>query len=179
MNKFYFYLWLGWSLRITICSVILAFLFSLLITIVTYITSSATSLDAKILYALVDVLVFWFTFVWSLSLLIALFRSIKYIFNRCIGGYELKLLTCSSHDVIDVVGYGDLVKVWRKWFMLLIWLVASMMIVSLVVTYMLSDFTSIFDWFNIFWLYGFIIISGYFSFILMIAKCKRVELIKC
>lgn len=179
MSSFYFHLWLRWSLRVTLCSISLASLFSILITIFIYLRSSTTSLDAKVFNALFDVFWFWFILLWSLSLLIALFRSIKYIFNTCIQGYELKLLTCNTKEIIEVIGYGDLVKVWRKWFMLLIWLVASMMIVSVVLTYIFSEYSSIFEWFNIFWLYAFVIVSGYFSFVIMIAKCKRVEIKKC
>ena len=169
MSKFYLFLWLRWSLRVTLCSVFLASILSFVITLFIYMSNSNITYDAKVFSALIEVFLFWLYISWSLTLLIALFRSIKYIFNTCIQGYELKLLTCKSNEVIDVIGYGDLVKVWRRWFMLLIWLVASMIIISLIFTYT----------FNIFWLYAFVILSGYISFILMIAKCKRVEIVKC
>lgn len=180
MNSFYFFLWRRWSIRVTLCSIVIASILSLIITL--YIFFSQTTLDAidsKVVGALFDIFWFWFVLLWSLTLLIALFRSIKYIFNICINGYQLKLLTCSTKEFIETIGYGDLVKVWRRWFLLLIWLVASMMVLSLFLTYLFSDYVSIFEWFNIFWLYGFVIASGYFSFILMIAKCKRVEIKKC
>jgi len=180
MNSFYLFLWLRWSIRVSLCSVLMAFILSFFISLYIYINSSnIKSFDMEILNALVEVFWFWFSILWTLTLLLALFRSIKYIFNTCIKGYELKLLTCESKEIIEVIGYGDLVKVWRRWFMLLIWLVASLMIFSLILTYIFSEYTSIFEWFNIFWLYAFVILSGYFSFILMIAKCKRVELKKC
>lgn len=179
MSNFYLYLWLRWAFRISVCSVGIASFVSAIITFTLYYLSSTTSVDAKVFSALLDVFWFWFPLVWSLSILLVLFRSIKYIFNICIKGYELKLLTCTSKEVVEVIGYGDLVKVWRRWFMLLIWLVASMMIISLILTYIFSSYISIFEWFNIFWLYAYVVVSGYFSFILMIAKCKRVEIIKC
>ena len=180
MNSFYFYLWLRWSVRVTLCSVVMASMFSLIITaFIFFYQTTVDTIDEKILDALFDIFWFWFVLLWSLTLLIALFRSIKYIFNTCINGYELKLLTCSTKEVIEIIGYGDLVKVWRKWFMLLIWLIASIMTLSIFLTYVFSDYVSIFDWFNIFWLYAFVIVSGYFSFILMIAKCKRVVIRKC
>lgn len=180
MSSFYFFLWLRWSLRVTLCSVAIASVFSFSVTLFIFFSQSTLyTIDFKVISALFDIFWFWFVLLWSLTLLIALFRSIKYIFNTCIKGYELKLLTCSTKEVIETIGYGDLVKVWRRWFMLLIWLVASMMVISLFLTYIFSDYTSIFEWFNIFWLYAFVIISGYFSFILMIAKCKRVEIRKC
>ena len=116
--------------------------------------------------------------------MLALFRSLNYIFNKCIHGYELKLLTCTSKkeetsEVLEVIGYGDLVKVWRRWFMLLIWLVGSMMIISLVITYFFTTYSGVFEWFSIYWLFAFILVSGYFSFMLMGSRCKRVKVVKC
>jgi hypothetical protein len=108
-----------------------------------------------------------------LTLLLALFRGVKYIFHSCNGGYRLELLYCEkekSHQAIEIIGYGDLVKVWRKWFMLMIWLVASQMIVALLF---------IEEWFSIFMLYAYILIAGYFSFMIFTAKCKRVRVKKC
>lgn len=117
--------------------------------------------------ALFDVYKFYFSIVFSISFLVILFRSIKYIFNKCIYGYELKLLSCNKEDVIENIGYGDLVRVWRKWFMLLIWLVAICMIVTM------------FNFFNIYALYIFVLLSGYVSFIIMSARCKKVKVIRC
>jgi len=172
MNSFYFWLWLKWSLRVTICSVVMASILSSFVTLFLYLNQTTIPFDNTVLYALVDIFLFWFALFFSVTLLLALFRSIKYIFNVCIQGYTLKLLSCNTQDIIDIIGYGDLVKVWRKWFMLLIWLVATMMIVALVVS-------TTFEWFNIYWLYAFVMLSGYISFIFMIARCKRIELVKC
>ncbi len=180
MSRFYFLLWLKWMLRVTLCSVALAIVVSLMITLFIYLQQSAKlDINMEILKALLDIYWFWFVLSWSGTLLIALFRSLKYLFNVCLDGYKLRLLSCDTKELVHHIGYGDLLKVWRKWFMLLIWIVASMMIVSLGITYFLSDYSSVFEWFNIFWLFGFVLISGYFSLILMIAKCKRVELVKC
>ena len=180
MRRFYFLLWLKWMLRVTLCSIALAVVIALMITLFMYIQQS-TKLDIniEILKALLDIFWFWFVLSWSGTLLIALFRSVKYIFDICLDGYQLRLLSCDTKEVVHSIGYGDLVKVWRKWFMLLIWIVASLMILSLGITYFFSDYTSVFEWFNIFWLFGFVLVAGYFSLILMIAKCKRVELVKC
>lgn len=186
MNKFYFFLWLKWSIRLTISSIVLASILSFVITLVIYFNQGMASLNTEVFYALIDVFKFWFPISWSFTLLISLFRSLKHIFNSCINGYELKLLECFSTlekgaipQVIDYIGYGDIVKVWRKWFMLIIWLVGSQMILALFFTYMFTSYAGIFDWFNIYWLYSFIIIGGYFSFIVLSLKCKRVKVVKC
>ncbi len=164
--------------RVTLCSVALGAFVALVVTLFTYAQQSA-KIDINILKALLDIYWFWFVLSWSGTLLIALFRSLKYLFNVCLDGYQLRLLSCDTNKLVYPIGYGDLLKVWRKWFMLLIWIVASLMIASLGITYLVSDYTSVFEWFNIFWLFSFVLLAGYFSLILMIAKCKRVELIKC
>ena len=184
MHKFYFFLWLRWALRLSVCSIVSASFLAVVITLFIYVSQGAVELNQDVFNALLAIFVFWFPLAWSLSLLFALFRSLKYIFNRCINGYELKLLTCTSKnekssEVLELIGYGDLVKVWRKWLMLLIWLVGSMMIISLVVTYFFSTYNGVFEWFSIYWLFAFVLLSGYFSFMLMGARCKRVKVVKC
>ena len=179
MVKFYFLLWLRWAARVVTCSVLLAYLFSIIITAIIYFSGSKPSIDADIFNALRDILEFWFPIIWSFTLLLALFRAIKYIFNTCINGYELKLLTCRDSEVIKVIGYGDLVKVWRRWIMLIIWLVGAFMILSVIFTTLFTNFGGIFEWFSIYWLGAFILLSGYFSFILLGTRCKQVQVVKC
>lgn len=137
------------------------------------------SLSSEVLDALLEIAKFWFPITWSLSLLLALFRSIKYIFNTCSGGYELKLYGCHENQSLEHIGYGDLVSVWRKWFMLIVWMSAAQMVLALAFTYALSDFEGVFEWFDIYWLFGFILLSGYFSFILLTNRCKRVKIKQC
>lgn len=179
MSKFYFLLWIRWALRVTLCSVIMASIFASLLTAFLYIKQGASSLSPEVLQALGDIFLFWFPLVWSITLLIALFRSLKYIFNNCNNGYELKLLECNKQDVIEVIGYGDLVKVWRRWFMLLIWLSGGQMVIAVGILYLFSIYESVFDWFSIYVLFGFILSSGYLSIILLAGRCKKVKVIKC
>lgn len=129
--------------------------------------------------ALFELFKFWFPLAWSLTLLIALFRSLKYIFNICISGHKLQLLACDNNETIDNIGYGDLVKVWRKWFMLMIWLVGAMMIISIFLTYIFTSYSGIFEWFDIYFLFIFVLLSGYLSFILLAGRCKNVKVVKC
>ena len=179
MSRFYFLIWLKWAARLITCSVLLAYAITITITIIMYFLSGMPTLNKEIFSALKDILDFWFPIVWSLTLLLSLFRGIKYIFNTCINGYEFKLLTCKGDETIEIIGYGDLVKVWRKWFMLNIWLVGSFMIIAVVLTHVFTSFSGVFDWFSIYWLFGFILLSGYFSFMLMGARCKKVKIVKC
>lgn len=186
MSKFYFIVWLRWALRVSLCSLLLAAFFSFAITLYTYVSQGLVEITPEVSAALFDIFGFWFGIFWAFTLLLALFRSLKYIFNTCINGYEFKLLTCASvkdkskeEEVIEDIGYGDLVKVWRRWFMLNIWLVGSFMIIALVFTNIFTSYDGVFEWFNIYWLFGFILLSGYFSFVLLASKCKKVKISKC
>lgn len=179
MYKFYFLLWLKWAARVSFCSFFLASFLSGFITLFIYINQGSPTLNSEVLSALFEIAKFWFPLSWSLALLLALFRSVKYIFNTCIAGYELKLYSCNEKELLQEIGYGDLVRVWRKWFMLIIWMVAAQMVLALAFTYIFSEFKSIFEWFNIAWLFGFILIAGYFSFGVLTSRCKRVKIKQC
>jgi hypothetical protein len=167
MSRFYFFLWLRWASKLSVYSISLAFLITFFITLLTYIKLGFVSLDEEVVKALLAVFKFYFLFAFSFTILLILFRSIKYIFNQCIHGYELKLLSCDKKEIVETIGYGDLLRVWRKWIMLLIWLVAVCMIVTL------------FNFFNIYALFIFILLSGYLSFIILISKCDKVRVIRC
>jgi len=182
LSKFYFRLWASWATYITIRSFFLAAVMSFLVSSVLYVKQGYPSLNSEVIDALLSLFKFWFVILWNVAILLALFRSTKYLFNRCFAGYKLNLLTCvkeQNAEIIDPVGYGDLVKFWRRWFMLLIWLVASEMIFSLVLSFFFSSSESLFEWFNIYILFGFILLAGYFSFMLVSNRCKQVRIVKC
>jgi len=186
VNRFYFFIWLQWAVKLTLYTFVLTFFIALFITAAIYINQGLQPLNNEVKMALLAIFKFWFILSWNFALLIILFRSLKYIFNRCLQGYEFNLLTCpkeekkdETREIIHDIGYGDLLKVWRKWLMLLIWIVAALMILALIVMKVLSSYESIFDWFNIYVLYTFILIAGYFSFIILSMKCKKVRIRKC
>ena len=170
MKKFYLQLWFFWAIRVVFCSIISAIILSAFITSVFYIKQGFAPFEQEVFQALYTVFSFWFMITLNITVLFALFRSVKYIFNKCHNGYSLKLLTCPKEKTyIEVIGYGNLVKFWRKWFMLLIWLSAVFMILDFV----------FFAYYNIYLLYGIILVSGYFSFIFIGIRCKQVRIVKC
>ena len=182
MSKFYLHLWLSWAVRLTLSSLALALLLSIGITFFLFAKQSFPTLNEEVLHALLSILKFWFAPLWGITLLYSLFRGIKYIFNVCKKGYKLELLSCPKEgniEPIELVGYGDLVKVWRKWLMLIIWLVGAQMIVAMAVNYLLISSRFSLAWFNIYVLYSFILLAGYFSFMVLSVRCKRVRLVKC
>lgn len=186
VRKFYFLLWLQWAVKLSLYTTILAAVIAVLITLGLYIDQGMKALNKEVYLALFAIFKFWFALSWGISLLIMLFRSLKFIFNQCISGYKFELLTCSKEDekekkpeAIKNIGYGDLVKVWRKWLMLIIWIVAAEMIFALVSMKFLSSYENVFDWFNIYLLYIFILIAGYLSFIVLSMKCKKVRIVRC
>jgi hypothetical protein len=183
VSKFYLLLWLRWAFYVTLLSTVLAVAIAAFTTVVIYYRQGGVALTSEVYHALIDIFRFWFGLVWSLTLLAALFLSLKSLFNHCFAHFKLVLLSCPNEskqrEQIAEVGYGDLIKVWRKWFMLLIWLVGAQMIVAVVLMKLLSDSQTLFSWFNIYILYMFVLIGGYFSFIILSAKCKKVKVVKC
>ncbi|MEA1982549.1 MAG: hypothetical protein U9N39_03300 [Campylobacterota bacterium] len=182
MSRFYLFVWLEWLLRLTLSSVVFAGLVSAFITLVLYMAQGVQNLNSEVYMALLSLFKFWFAPLWGIGVLVALFRGTKDIFNRCKDGYKLVLYSCAkeeNREMIEVVGLGDIVKVWRKLFMLIIWLVAAQMIVVVAFTKMFTSFENLFEWFDVYVLYGFIAIAGYFSLIILGSKCKQVKIIKC
>jgi len=159
-----------------------ALILSAIITLYIYINQGSVTLTREVYQALFNVFTFWFPLMWSVTLLISLFRTLKTVFNQCYNGYEMKLLQCMKKEQsgsIEVIGYGDIKSVWRKWLMLIIWLVGAQMIIALIVTQLLSSYEAVFDWFNIYILYGFLLIAGYLSFVLLSSRCKLVKVKRC
>lgn len=182
VSKFYLQLWLSWAVRLTLSSLTLALVLSTAVTLFLFAKQGFPQLTQEVIHALLLILQFWFAPLWGLTLLLSLFRGIKYIFNSCKNGYMLELLSCPKEgDVqsIEVVGYGDLIKVWRKWLMLLIWLVGAQMIVATILKYLLSSSNFSLEWFSIYVLYAFVLLAGYFSFMILTARCKQVRIVKC
>ncbi|MGB3962190.1 MAG: hypothetical protein WBK95_08150 [Sulfurimonas sp.] len=179
MSRFYLFLWLRWLIRVSLCSVFLASAFAAFITFFIYLSEGMPSFSSEVGIALFAIAKFWFALTWSLALLLVLFRSVKYLFNTCVAGYVLKLQSCQTQEFIEEIGYGDLVKVWRKWFMLLIWIVAAQMIIALAFTSIFNDFETIFVWFDIYWLFGFVLVAGYFALMVLANRCTRVKIKQC
>ena len=183
VSRFYLLLWLRWALLLTIMSIVLAAFGAAFITLFIYVKQGAAPLDSAVYGALLKIFSFWFALSWSVTLLLSLFLALKYIFNRCYASYKLILLSCPNKegrsDVVELIGYGDLVKVWRKWLMLLIWLVVAQMVIAFVGIKLFSNAVTLFEWFNIYILYLFVIMGGYFSFMILSAKCKKVKVVKC
>ncbi len=177
MSRFYFLVWSRWVVRVVLCSGMLSAFFSVFVTFVLYGLKGFPSLDENVIKALVDIFLFWFPITLSFTLLVALFRSLKYVFSKCLNGYEFVLFECNQTKQIQNVGYGDLVKVWRKWFVLLVWFVMGQV---LVVSGLFFTFVNdVFSWFNIYWLVGFILSGGYVSFMLLPSRVKVVKIRKC
>jgi len=179
MFKFYFLLWARWAFFVTLYSsasaVILAFFF----TLGSYLYQGAPQIDVQIKEALWSVFFFWLGVAWSVSILGTLFFRLKTIFNTCIGGYRLRLLSCQSGEPLKVIGDRDIVKVWRKWFMLLLWLVAALSLFLALFFFVFYDKEGAFGWFNIYMLYGLILLAGYLSFMLLGSRCKKVRTQRC
>lgn len=180
MKKFYLELWLHWVVRVILCSVTSAGVIAALITFVLYFNKGMPSLSDDVMQALENIYLFWFMIVLNLTVLFALFRSAKYLFNRCYGGYQFAMLSCPKETTyLEVVGYGDIVKFWRKWLMLLVWIVASFVLLSWIGSLLFIEYGKFFSYFTVWWLYGYILLAGFFSFMLIGSRCKQVKVRRC
>lgn len=179
MAQFYFLLWLRWASVLSVKSVLLGALLAAFFVLGLYVKQGMPPLSQEVQIALWDLLSFSFAFTWSFAFLLLLFRRLKFIFNTCINGYQLELLTCKGDEKIDPIGYGDMLKVWRKWLMLLIWLVGICMILGIILTRLFTSHEGVFEWFSIYWLYAFILVSASLSFVLLGSWCKKVRLTRC
>jgi len=179
MFKFYFLLWVRWAFWVSLYSVLGAAVLALLASVATYFYQGALQMHEAIAEALLDVFLFWFGVAWSVTILGTLFLRLKTIFNTCIGGYRLRLLGCQSGEPLEALGHGDIVKVWRKWFMLLLWLVAALSLLLALLFAVFFTEEGVFGWFNIYMLYGLILLAGYLSFMLLGSRCKKVRTQRC
>lgn len=182
MFKFYSIIWFFWVLRMLLVSVALTSVASLFVTLFLYLKQGMPAFNGEIFEALVAIFRFWFLLFLNLSIPLALFINAKYLFNVCANGFSLKLLSCiKDGDVepIEIIGYGDLVQVWRKWLLLIVWNTAVLMLLSVVFSYIFTSYDSLFDWFSVYLLYVFILIAGFFSIVLLASRCKRVSIKAC
>ncbi len=179
MGKFFFLLWKNWTLRVSIESVLFGFFLAFLMSGYIYIKKGLVDVNQETMSALLDIFFFWFGVLWNVGLLIALFRSIKFVFNRCYNGYMLRLFTCKQDDYIEPVGYGDLIKVWRRWFLILIWSVAFEILIGSIVMRFGFGKTELFSWLGSGVLFGFVLLGGYISFWVLSGWCKRVKVVVC
>jgi len=179
MRSFYFELWLRWMLRVTFESIGFGVLMAGMIVLFIYLKKGMPSLDEQVVKALGDLFLFWFSLAWSVALLLSLFRSLKYLFNRCTSGYKLQLLTCNSKEEINPVVYGDLVRVWRRWLILLIWSSAVVIMLLALIMRFVFGYEELFSWLSIYLLYGIILLSGYASLVLLMARCKKIRIVRC
>lgn len=179
MLRFYTFLWLRWAFWVTFLSVFLASVLSCTGGFVIYLFEGMPPLQKDVIDALFDIFLFLFAPMWSFALFVVLFIRLKFIFNSCTASYTFKLLACDTKEPLEVLGYGNILKVWRKWFMGLIWFVVAITTVVIFITSFLWKQENLFEWFSIFWLYGFILMGGYFSFILLGSRCKNVRIVRC
>jgi|GEM_PF-619971 len=182
MFKFYLQVWLFWVFRMIVVSLILTLIASFLITLLLYLKQGLPPFNEEIYEAVLAIYNFWVLLLLNFTIPIALFINAKYLFNHCIDGISLKLLSCpkdSKGEIIDIIGYGDIVKVWRKWLLLIVWNTAVIMLISVVISYLFTSYESIFDWFSVYLLYTYILMAGFFSIVLLTSRCKSVRMSKC
>lgn len=178
MKRALFFIWLRWALWITLFSVITAALLSLAVTFYMYFAKGAIPLDSEVINALVEIGLFWFAIFWSVTLPLSTFFGMKQLFKVCHNGRNLQLFSCVK-EPIDDIGYEDLTKVWRKWLFLIIWGVAAQLVFIIALQYIVGNDGELMRWFNIYYMYAFVMTSSFTTLVIMVNRCKLVELKRC
>ncbi len=178
MRKFWFSLWVYWGFWLSLFSLAFGVAGSMLITLGLYLLKGMPSLSPEIWQALADVFTFWFKIVWSVGLPLGLLLVVKRLFYRCYDHFQMHFLQCPSRTELRDLSVRDTTKLWRKWLFSLVWIVATQIIIVVAVHYFRGA-ESLMGWFNVYWLYGFILIGGAVTLPLMGARCKMVQVKRC
>ncbi len=178
MRSFWLGMWWRWALWVTLFSILVALITDIALTFGIYLLKGVPPLNATVFEALLEIGRFWFGILWSITLLLALFLSVKRLFNRCIAGRQMHLFTCKDHERINPVLMGDVVVLWRRWMILLIWVVTVETLAVSGVGY-LWGIEGFWSWFDIYWLYAFLVIASALTLPLLPSRCKRIEVVSC
>ncbi len=178
MIRSLFFIWLRWAAWVTLFSFVAAIVLSSGATLYFYIAKGTVELNSDIINALFDIGVFWFAIFWSITLPVSTFFGMKQLFKECKNGYRLQLFTCNN-EPLEIVRYENLLTMWRKWLFLIIWGVAIQLIVIVVFLYLLGIDEALMEWFNIYYLYAFVMLSSWATLSIMLKKCKLIELRRC
>lgn len=178
MRRFWLGLWAYWAMWSTLFSVLSALIIAFAITLGLYLLKGAPALDGTVWSALFEIARFWFALLWSFTLLLALFLVVRRLFYRCIDHRRLMLHACDGSEVMMKAGTGDVIKVWRKWLMAMIWATAAEIIIVIAMRH-LAGFGDLLSWFSVYWLYLFVLIAGLITLPLMQARCRLVKVGRC
>lgn len=179
MQKFFFSLWLYWAFLLTLLSIVWGLLLSGCVTVGVYLYKGAPEPDSEITAALYDIGVFWFGILWSAALPVTLLAVTKRLFNRCFYGFRMVLYSCDGSEQLDEVRLEDCLKLWRKWLFVIIWAVAAQVLVAAAAVSLLGSGGALLSWFNIYWLYLFVLLAGGITLRAMASRCKRVKVAPC
>lgn len=182
MLTFYISLWFLWLVRMFFITVLIGIFLSAGVTFFIYAKEGFTPLDSDVMAALFDIFTFWFALLVNLALLVALFINMKHFFNRCYGGFALRLLSCpksTESHVIEEIGHGDLRVLWRKYLLFIVYHTGAFVLVGTLIAYMAHGSASLFAWFDITLLYLFIGLAGLFSLFVLANFSKNVRIEKC
>lgn len=179
MRKFWLLLWLRWAVYVTLASTLVALILAIVVTSIIFVMKSNFVFDRLTFEALGTIIMFWMPIMWSISFVMTLLWSLKKLFNVCISGYELQLYDCDGKTTLSEIAIANLRKLWRKWLFALVWTSAALTIMSVLLVYIFHLHDTLFSWFSIYWLFGYVMVSGLITLPLMASRCKMVKVVKC
>ncbi|NOQ30708.1 MAG: hypothetical protein GQ570_06260 [Helicobacteraceae bacterium] len=178
MFTFFLRLWFHFVAYVTVYSLLWGAVLAVVITAITYFLKGAIALDADVQKVLLELAIFYFPFTWGVSFLVSMFMATRTLFYRKANGYMYELYNCDRSEKILDVTLDDALVVWRKMLFGIIWLVTLEVLLGMILSFMLSPKSPLF-WFNIYYLYVFIMIAVFVLIAVMPFRCRRVKLIEC
>ncbi len=123
MIDLYLRLWLYWLFWLFLYSLVAAVLVDMVLVGSIYLIKGAPSLDEQVRRALGSMVLTIFGPLWSMVLIGTQLIVLRRMMQRCFGGKRMILLTCKGDERIWPVGLGDVLSVWRRWVVLIAWMV--------------------------------------------------------
>jgi hypothetical protein len=158
-DPFWFYLRLRWLAFVIAFSLVLGFLLTVVILLVTLFNTGIESFDKSNIMALFEVASFWFILSWVLSFLVALIFSFKTLFNKTIAGKQLLLLECKSKEPFIPVILADVIPIWRKFLFWMVWILVLVALILLGIFHVSKTFFGGFTLFMMILLFGVVILK--------------------
>lgn len=171
-------LWLYWLWWMLLYSVAAAAVADGAAVGVIYLLKGAPQLDTSVYGALEAIARVAFVPLWCAALLWAHLMVTRRLFSCCLGGKRLILLTCKGDERIYPVGLGDVLPIWRRFLMLIVWTVALEAVLVVGIAALFGGF-SITTHLSAPMLGVMSAFGALAALLVMLRRCKRIRITQC
>lgn len=130
-NSFWWKFRLAWISYIVVFSVGVSTFLTAIITAGIFFTSNTVTFDKEVYAVVKEIASFWFYITYAFAFLLAFIFSFKAMFNRKLFGHKLLYLDCERKDALNPVILLDVIPLWRKFLVWIVWILATLALVLL------------------------------------------------